>query len=303
MTKQEIFDRVKITDKTPPKSYRWRWWAIVILVVANVLVWQAIWQSRPSGELTISFFNVGQGDAIFIESPTGNQVLIDGGPPGRLAAPLAKAMPWYDRSIDLVIVTHPDTDHVGGLPMVFERYRVANFMAPGVKGDTGVAREVEYRVAKEGARAVLARRGQTIDLGGGAVLQILFPDRELVGGDTNDASIIAKLVYGSTSAMLTGDASEKVEKYLVTLGATTLDSDILKLGHHGSKTSSSEEFLRAVSPELAIVSAGLNNRYGHPHAEVTERLKVLNIPYRETESFAKSKTITLVSDGLRFVER
>lgn len=280
-----------------------RIWAIIILIVANVLVWQAIWQNRQIDQLTISFLDVGQGDAIFIESPTGNQVLIDGGPAGRLAAPLAKVMPWYDRSIDLVIATHPDADHIGGLPMVFERYRVANFMEPGVKGDTGVAREVEYRVEQEGGQNFLARRGQTIDLGGGAVLQILFPDHDVSAMETNDASIVAKLIYGSTTAMLTGDSPEKIEKYLISFGSTTLDADILKLGHHGSKTSSSEEFLKAVSPQIAIISAGINNRYGHPHAEVTDRLNTLNIKTLRTEDFDHQKTITLVSDGFRFVEK
>lgn len=267
------------------------------------MVWQAIWQNRQIDQLTISFLDVGQGDAIFIESPTGNQVLIDGGPAGRLAAPLAKVMPWYDRSIDLVIATHPDADHIGGLPMVFERYRVANFMEPGVKGDTGVAREVEYRVEQEGGQNFLARRGQTIDLGGGAVLQILFPDHDVSAMETNDASIVAKLIYGSTTAMLTGDSPEKIEKYLISFGSTTLDADILKLGHHGSKTSSSEEFLKAVSPQIAIISAGINNRYGHPHAEVTDRLNTLNIKTLRTEDFDHQKTITLVSDGFRFVEK
>lgn len=280
-----------------------RYWAIIILIGANFLVWLAVWHEWPVNRLTISFLDVGQGDAIFIESPTRRQVLIDGGPAGRLAAPLAKAMPWYDRSIDVVIATHPDADHIGGLPYVFERYKVEQFMEPGVKGDTGVAREVEFRVQKEGSRALLARRGQTIDLGGGAKLEILFPDRDVSAMETNDASIIAKLIYGSTTVMLTGDAPEKIEKYLMGLSPVLLDADILKLGHHGSKTSSSEEFLRAVSPNLAVISAGLNNRYGHPHQEVVDRLNALQIKILRTEDFDQQKTITLVSDGFEFVEK
>ena len=280
----------------------WKLVATGILIFANLLVWQMVWLETPSGKLTISFLDVGQGDAIFIESPTGAQMLIDGGPSGRLGAPLAKVMPWYDRSIDVVIATHPDADHIGGLPLVFERYKVENFIEPGVKGDTGVARELEFREKAEGSIKILARRGQTIDLGGGAKLQILFPDKDVTTWETNDASIVAKLIYGSTTVMLTGDASEKIEKYLIAIDSAVLDSDILKLGHHGSKTSTSEEFLKAVSPNLAIISAGLNNRYGHPHGEVTDRLNALGIKTLRTEDFSHQKTITLVSDGFKFVE-
>ena len=288
---------------TQLKKLNWRVWVVVVLTLANFLVWLAVWQNQPTNKLTISFLDVGQGDAIFIESPTGGQMLIDGGPAGRLAAPLAKVMPWYDRSIDLLMVTNPDSDHFAGFIDVLRRFKVGTVMEPGTISTTATYQELERMIKTKKVPDRLARRGQVIDLGGGATIRIIFPDQDVSGLKINDGSIVAQLNYGSTSVMLTGDTTAKMEQYIAGLEGTNLRSTILKVAHHGSKTSSSEEFLRAVSPNLAIISAGLNNRYGHPHAEVLDRLNALHIKILRTEDFDHQKTITLVSDGFQFVER
>ncbi|MCR4330589.1 MAG: MBL fold metallo-hydrolase [Patescibacteria group bacterium] len=251
---------------------------LTLFFIMNVFIWSVIFREDRGGVLTVAFLDIGQGDAVFIEAPNGNQVLLDGGPNKRVLRELASLMPFYDRSIDVVIASHPDKDHVGGLPAVLARYDVRIAIDPGVEHDTSVYQEFERLVEEEDIERIRARRGQIIWLDQSVYLEILFPDRDPVGWDTNDASIVARLVYGDTSFMLTGDSPQKMEQYLVGLDGEALASDVLKLGHHGSKTSTSELFLGFVSPLYAIISAGKNNQYGHPHQEVLELVERFRIP-------------------------
>lgn len=267
---------------------------IFMLLVVTAVVWHAV-ISASSKELRVSFLDVGQGDSIFIQAPSGRQVLIDGGPDRSVLRELGKIMPWWDRTIDVVIATHPDSDHVVGLVDVLQRYSVDFIFDPGVKGDTPQAESMLASVANEGAEHILARRGQIIDLGGGVSLGILFPDRDVSGLETNTASIVARLVYGETSFILTGDSPESIEKYLVQLDGAALASDVLKAGHHGSRTSSSITFVGFVSPEYGIFSRGCDNSYGHPHQEVREVFARLGVTILDT---CEEGTITLVSDGV-----
>jgi len=217
-------------------------------------------------DLSVYFLNVGQGDAIFIQAPNKVQVLIDGGPNSSVLRELTKVMPIYDRYIDVVIMTHPDADHVGGLNDVLKRYKVGMVFEPGVFAST-----TAYTSFKNKTKTTLMRRNDRIILDDDVFLDILFPDRDTAGWETNTASIVSRLVYGNSSVLLTGDAPAKIEKFLVKYD--DLKSDILKLGHHGSNTSSAEEFLAEVSPEYAIVSAGKDNRYKHPHPLVIDRVR------------------------------
>lgn len=277
---------------------------IVILAffVFTVCIWYAVFLEDRRGLLTVSFLDVGQGDAIFIDAPSGRQVLIDGGPDRSVLRELGRVMPWYDRSIDVVIATHPDADHITGLVDVLQRYRVQYIFHPGVEKNTGPAESMLLSVAEEEAQEIYARRGQVIDLGRGAYLEILFPDRDVSGLETNTASIVARLVYGDTAFMLTGDAPESIEKYLVqldgstslTAGGNALKSNVLKAGHHGSDTSSSELFVGFVSPEYGVFSRGCDNRYGHPHQDVVALFKQFDIQTLDT---CENGTVTFVSDG------
>lgn len=266
-----------------------------ILFAANFFIWYAV-SAETRGTLTVAFLDVGQGDAIFIESPTGKQIILDGGPDGSVLSRIGALMPFYDRSIDMLIVSNPDKDHFAGFIDVLKNYQVGGIMEPGTIPDTEIYKIFKDFVRKEGAMSVLARRGMNIDLGGGAYLQILFPDRDVSGLSTNDGSIIAKLVYGNTSLLLMGDAPQNIEKYLVSLDGGNLDVDILKLGHHGSKTSSGDALLSVSSPEYAIISAGAKNRYGHPHKEVLDRLTKYNISALGTY---QEGAIVFESDGER----
>ena len=264
------------------------------LFIANLFIWSAVFAEERDGALTVAFLDVGQGDAIFIESPTGKQVLVDGGPGRALFAPLSEMMPFYDRSIDVVIATHPDADHIGGLPEVLRRYDIDFFLDPGVSSDTGVYQALLRARDESDAEYIVARRGMEIALGDGAVLQILFPDRDMEGADTNDASIVAKLIYGGTSFLLTGDSPQKVEKYLAMRDGKKLDVDVLKAGHHGSKTSTSDIFLGYTSPASVVLSVGAENRYGHPHAEVVARLTEFGAKILRTD---EDGTVIMKSDG------
>ncbi len=268
------------------------WLTLGALFVLNIFIWNVIF-SNDRDKLTVSFLNVGQGDAIFVEAPNGNQVLIDGGPNKSVLSELGKIMPFWDRSIDVVIATHPDKDHIGGLPKILKRYDVDYIFETDVVADTAIYGEFEKQIDEAGVQKIKARRGQMIWLDGDVYIQILFPDRDVSELEANTASIIARLVYSETEFMFMGDSTKSIENYLVQNYGEGLQSDVLKLGHHGSKTSTSELFLGYVSPMLAIISAGKNNRYGHPHKEVIDILKRFGIKSEST----KNGKITIVSDG------
>lgn len=270
-----------------------KYYFIGMLILACFFVWYAVF-AESGQELEVDFLDVGQGDAIFIQAPGGNQILIDVGPNKAVLGELAKVMPFYDRSIDMVIESHPDSDHIGGLPEVLNRYDVGAVMESGVNSDSAIYVETEKIISNKNIKKILARRGMKINLGDGGYLDILFPDRDVAGMDANDASIIAKLQYGDKSFLFTGDSPQKMEKYLVSLDGKNLNSDVLKIGHHGSKTSSSDEFLGYISSEYAVISVGKDNKYGHPHQEILDRLQKFSINILRTGELG---TIKIKSDG------
>jgi competence protein ComEC len=269
-----------------------------ILALANIFIWLGVASKQQEDVVTIAFLNIGQGDAIFIESPTGNQIIIDGGPARKILSELRKVMPFYDRSINTILVTNPDADHYAGFIDVLRGYKVREIIYPGTHSDTSTYAYYKNEVIKEQASTTIARRGMVYNLGGGAELYILFPDRDISNLDSNAGSTIAKLVYKNTSVMLTGDATSATENYVVDLSGEIPDggiqSDILKVGHHGSRTSASEKFVRAINPRYAVVSYGCNNRYGHPHKETVELYQKLNIPLLST---CEHGTIIMKLDG------
>ncbi len=249
--------------------------------------------------MTVAFLNIGQGDAIFIESPNGNQMLIDGGPPsGALSREIGKLMPFYDRSIDMIMVSNPDKDHLGGFVDLVNSYNVASVIEPGTTGASSEARVLKKEIENKKIKYFSARRGERIMLGDGAYLEVLFPDRDVSGVSTNDGSIVGRLVYGKTSIMFTGDAPQNVEKYLTLLDSKNLKSDVLKVGHHGSRTSSSEEFVGFISPTYAVISDGKGNSYGHPHKETLATLEKFGVDILRTDQVG---TIVMESDGEKVV--
>jgi competence protein ComEC len=270
---------------------------ILILLLVTTGIWYAAIREDRGGLLTVSFLDIGQGDSIFIDAPSGRRVLIDGGPDASVLRRLGEIMPFYDRSIDVVIGTHPDSDHIAGLIDVLQRYDVSYIVQSPVLGTTPTWHSFEDAIAadkKKGTKVITAKRGEVIDLGDGAYLEVLSPDRTLLHTDTNTACVVTRLVYGSTSFMLPCDAPQDIEKYLVELDGSALRSSVLKAGHHGSKTASSPLFVGEVDPQYAVYSRGCDNEYGFPDQETIDTFARFGVPTLDT---CKDGTVTFVSDG------
>jgi len=265
------------------------------MALATVVSWYAILQF-PDGKLHVVFLDVGQGDAIFIETPGGVQILVDGGPEGSvLLSELGRQAPFWDRSLDLVVLTHPDADHLTGLVPALERYGVRAVVARRVGHDSELVVAWEEVLADEGATLIRGEAGTRLELSDGVALDILHPGSELVmngaEADTNDNSVVIRLTYGEVAFMLTGDVEARVERALVRSGVY-LHSTVLKAGHHGSKSSSIQAFLDAVDPQVAVIPVGEGNDFGHPAGEVLARLEGMLV-YRTDERGA----VTISSDG------
>lgn len=272
------------------------WFVFLFIASATVLSFIAVDAgAQGDGLLRVYFLDVGQGDGIFIDF-NGNQILIDGGPDNKVLQELGRVMPFNDRSIDLVVLTHPDADHINGLIEVLERYEIANILENFLeKHDTPTYQK--WNELKTEAVVAQAKQGQIIDLGDGAYLEVLYPvNLASDQSKTNNNSIVAKLIYGENELLLTGDIEAKIERELVGRGID-IDADFLKVPHHGSKTSTTEEFLNVVAPEAAFIQVGQDNRYGHPHPTVLERLDNRDIKYYRTDI---DGTVELVLDGLNY---
>ena len=259
--------------------------ALTLFALVTGGIWYAEYDKPSGNTLTVSFLDVGQGDATFIEAPNGTQVLIDGGSGGSITRALSDVMPFFDRSIDMVIATHPDEDHIGGLPEVLKRFQVDQFLEPGVPDNNATLDTILRYIVVEEVEHVIARRGQRLwlDEEKGVYLQVLFPDRDVSEvTDANDGSIVIRLVYGETEFLFTADAPKGIENYVVWLDSESVQADVLKVGHHGSRTSTDEYFVGWVDPQYAVISAGCDNRYGHPHQEVIANLTKYTVEILET---------------------
>jgi competence protein ComEC len=230
--------------------------------------------SKKDQTLRVVFLNVGQGDAILISSGS-DQILIDGGKDGKLLLEeLGKYVPFWDRSIETVIETHPDADHIGGLIDLFETYKVENVLKTHMPADSQTYRKLEEEIVANGSKIIEAEKGDVIKFPNGAEADILYPFNSILGTtekNTNVESVTMKLTFGKNTFLFAGDLPSEKEKELIASGVD-LQADFLKISHHGSKYSSSDEFLEAVKPKDAIISVGRNNNYGHPNQEALQRL-------------------------------
>ncbi len=276
-------------------------------VLTIIFVLSALWYAYPlvsglvaigqaDGELEVGFFDVGQGDAALIKTPSGMNILIDGGPDSSVLDELAEALPWNDRTIDLMVLTHPHDDHAAGLIPVIERFQVRQVLYTGVVHTSPTYLEWLARVRDYGINAIIADRPQTVDLGDNCRLELLYPNRDITGqewSNQNNTSIVARLVYGDSKFLFLGDAEAEVEQELLA-AKKDLSAQVVKIAHHGSNTSSSEDFLRAISPEYAVISVGLDNTFGHPSPRVINRLARSGIKVLRTD---ESGTVRFLSDG------
>ena len=280
-----------------------------ILILLNILAWITIYDLSKPRFLEVIFFDIGQGDAIFIETPQRHQILIDGGPSPKILEKLGKELPFYDRSVDLIILTHPDPDHLNGLVEVLKSYKVDLVAFNGARGTNPAFAEFEKQILKKHIPVAILYSGKKIRVGDKISLDILAPFESFEGKevrDFNTSSIVARLVFGENEFLFTGDAPKSIEKEL-SQSDINLESDILKVSHHGSKTSTTDIFLEKVLPEIAVISVGANkevknpdcdnkerNKYGHPHCEVLERLAKYDITVLRTDEVGDIK---IISDG------
>jgi len=284
----------RLTDRLSTKAL------FTALAVATILVWVAV-VSLPDGRLHVVFFDVGQGDAIFIQSPSGQQILVDGGPsPTILISALGRKMPFWDRSIDLVILTHADEDHIAGLIPVLERYRVGQVLESGYEHHNPMYERWRELIEEKEIPDHAARAGMRIGSGDGLELTVLHPGPRLMAytdADANNNSVVTRLVLGQVSFLLPGDIEEVAEARLVASGQE-LTSTVLKAPHHGGNTSSSAAFLKAVNPKLAVISVGADNKFGHPSPQILDRLEELVGEGRVLRTDERG-TIEVVTDGER----
>jgi len=282
------------------------------LLVLNIFAWQEVFSLTENSYLKVNFLDVGQGDSIFIETPDKQQILIDGGPDSKVLEKLQSLMPLFDRTIDIVILTHPESDHMQGLFGVLQRYKVNYILWSGIERDTPEFKKWASALDKtqkpkadflasfnfeDSATKVINVNSGTKIKAGDAEIDILYPIENLSGKElkntSNDTCIVARLVFGRNSFLFTGDISSVAEKKLVS-GTNALASDVLKVAHHGSKYSTSDILLQAVKPKTAVISVGAKNTYGHPTPEVLQRLSNCDIKVLRTDQLGD---INMVSDG------
>lgn len=287
-------------------------WLVVGLAAGMGLVW-GITSSLPDKNVHLVVCDVGQGDAILI-SWRSNQVLVDGGPSEAVVDCLSRHIPFWDRTIEVMVLTHPQADHMSGLISVLERYEVERIVANGMVNDTGEFWAFREAVVEEGVEVHLPKRGDRIVLGE-LILEVIWP-KEKVGSDlvwepsfdtnvlgietdskeVNETSVALKMVFGEFDALLVGDIGLGTEQALVSDGVLS-DVEVLKVGHHGSKYASSSEFLREIDPELAVISVGGNNWYGHPTDDTLMRLDTVGAKVLRTDEVGD---VEIVSDGREY---
>ncbi|MBI5037780.1 MAG: MBL fold metallo-hydrolase [Candidatus Kerfeldbacteria bacterium] len=257
--------------------------SFLIVLIAFLFVTQL--QQRPAG-VRVTFFDIGQGDSALIQTSAGSTILIDGGPDRTILEKLGAALPFYEHSIDLMILTHPHADHLNGLLAVLERYEVKNILYTDVAYDAPQYDEWLQRLESVSSKKLIAHAGQTFTFDE-VQLEVLYPLSDMSGqsiDDINESSIVARLSYQNNSILFTGDAGVPTEQVLLNAGVE-LESDILKVGHHGSDTSSSIVFINAVSPAIAVISLG-NNTFGHPKASVLKRLEYVGAAVKRTDQLS-----------------
>ncbi|MBI5230401.1 MAG: MBL fold metallo-hydrolase [Candidatus Magasanikbacteria bacterium] len=295
------------------------YYILTLLIIAAAVIIAQSWQNivpqiharAPQHVLTMRAFDVGQGDATLVITPSGKTILIDGGPDDTVMDKLGRALPFFKKDIDLMILTHPHSDHVTGLVSVLKRYKVKEIYYTGTVHTSSVFIEWLKLIKEKQIPMHIVSYQEELQFDEGVKLAFLYPDHELAEveeaseekrgqrkNNLNNTSIVFKIAYGRTQFLFMGDAEAPVEETLLASGAD-LRADVLKAGHHGSHSSTSEDFLKAVSPRYATISAGRNNDYGHPHLSTLKRLERFGVYAYRTDT---EGDITIMSDGEKIID-
>jgi competence protein ComEC len=320
--KFEIFNQFLILNLklkiTSSMSFKFKPLLIITsTLLALVLLFSAFWYFyHPQKNLEVDFLNVGQGDSALIKTPAGQNILVDGGPDGSVIKELGKVLPWWDKKIDLMILTHPHDDHVAGLTDVIKRYAVGKILYTGAAHNSPNYLAWLEAVRDKKIPVVIIDHPQEINLNGEitseqvasssgqeskkCVLAILYPRESFLNkqfDNLNLSSMVFKLIYGENKFLFVGDAEVPVEQELLK-AKINLSADVLKVGHHGSDTASSEDFLKAVLPRIAVISVGMGNSFSHPSLRTIKKLERINAKIFRTDL---DGAVRVVSDGAKIM--
>lgn len=266
---------------------------ISFLLILNVFLWKEVF-ALSDENLKVYFLDVGQGDAAFIKTPENHQIVIDGGPNSAVLEKISKIMPFWDKTIDMIILSHPERDHMQGLIEILKRYKINYIIESGIVKNTEEFLEWQQLLEKQekmGAKIINVKSGDLAKIGE-INIDILYPLENVAEKEIKDSSnevcVVTKLIYKENSFLFTGDIGFDEEDEI-----RDLESDVLKVAHHGSKYSTSDLFLQAVKPIYAVIEVGKNS-YGHPTSEVLQRLEKFDIKIFRTDT---DGNVEFVSDG------
>ncbi|WP_040012680.1 ComEC/Rec2 family competence protein [Peptoanaerobacter stomatis] len=271
---------------------------IIILLLTSIIytLYQKLQDIyNPSSTLQVHFIDVGQGDSTLIITPDKKTILIDAGDEQHSSRTTGYIKSQGIEKLDLVIATHPDADHIGGMDKIIKNFDIGMFSMPLVSKDTKQYKEIKKELKNKKLKNKPLYTGDGLSIGKDIKLQILSPQKNKTYSDTNEYSIVARLLYKEVSFLFMADATMENEIAIIN-DFDDIRADVLKLGHHGSSTSTSDYFLGKVNPSIGVISCGKNNKYGHPHKEVMNLLKKYNIMIFRTD---EQGSIVLKSDGYK----
>jgi len=263
--------------------------AVVTVLVCNILIWN-FYLSLADGKLHLKFYDIGQGDAIFLETAGGYRILVDGGPDNKLLEYLGEDLPFYSKNLDLVVATHPQADHIAGLVEVIKQYKIGSLWINGDKAETRLYQEWERALRGNSVQPVVVAQGDKILFPDQTQIEVIWPKSGPQSLELNDRAIVLKITFGSFDALLTSDADSRVQPYTSSLG----HFEVFKVPHHGSKTGLKEDFVRSLSPEVSIISVGAKNRYGHPGQNIIQFLITIGSKVYRTD---QNGAVEIVTDG------